>query len=698
MGLKNKLSIVLVVSMLLSMFAIFDVNPVNAQPVDQPTLDPSSIPKYVNQLVIPPVYVPTYFYDCKTHKLTQQYIVDMTQFQEQILPTTDASGNPTGFAQTTVWGYGGIAKDAVTGKYLGYFRYSPGPTFEATRGIPAQVTWINKITTPEMFPVDPTLHWANPNNIPMMEAIMQAGVGLAPPYPPGYNGYPIPVDSVITNPDGWNAQSPVPLVTHLHGAVVRSDSDGGPEEWFTADGVHGVDYSTTKPTLANAAVYYYPNEQQPTTLWYHDHALGVTRLNVMSGLAGFYLVRDPCDPIANKLPTGKYEIPLAIQDRSFNTDGSMWFPSDGNNPDVHPYWVPEFFGNTIMVNGKVWPNLDVDRGQYRFRILDGSNARFYNISLTDIGTGQTIPFTQIGTDGGYLKSAAPLTSLLIAPGERADILIDFSKMKAGTKIIMNNTAVAPYPSGDPVDENTGQIMQFTVGSHCGFKAKVLPQTLDPTLKGSYPTLIADSPRRTLPFFEQISANDGPLGLFLNGQKYSGVLTETPVVGSTEDWWLVNPTMDTHPLHLHLVQFQLVYRIPFNAMQYETDWINLNGQPPVPENVVPQTLPVDSYLTGPPEYPSANEQGWKDTIQTPPGYVTVIRIRWAPQNAPVTGPNAPEPGDNLYCFDPTYGPGYVWHCHILEHEDNEMMRPYQVTSTTPICNPTYPKINPWKFFR
>ena len=150
-----------------------------------------------------------------------------------------------------------------------------------------------------------------------------------------------------------------------------------------------MDPTTEQPNQPppNAAVYYYPNDQEPTTLFYHDHALGITRLNVASGLAGFWKIKDLCDPIDNKLPSGKYDIPLAIQDRSFNTDGSMWFPTEGNNPDVHPYWNPEFFGNTIMVNGKLWPNLNVDRGQYFFRIVDGSNARFYNMSLTVAGTG-----------------------------------------------------------------------------------------------------------------------------------------------------------------------------------------------------------------------------------------------------------------------------------------------------------------------
>ena len=386
--------------MLSALFTVFNVASTNAQ-VDQPqpplpTLDPSTIPKYVDQLVIPPVYVPQHTYDWKTRQWTTAYKVDMTEFNQQILPTAYANGTATGFGQTKVWGYGGIAKDAITGQFLGYFRNAPGATFETTAGHPVQVTWINRITSSSIFAVDPTLHWANPNNISM---------DMTPPFPPFPPGFP-------------DAQKPVPLVTHLHGAVVQSGSDGGPEQWFTADGRHGVDYRTTKPTTPNAAVYYYANDQEPTTLFYHDHALGITRLNVQSGLAGFWKIEDPRDPIAKILPSGKYDIPLAIQDRSFNTDGSMWYPAEGNNPDIHPYWNPESFGNTIMVNGKLWPNLNVDRGQYFFRIVDGSNARFYNISLTVEGTGAYLPFTQVMSDGGYLKSAVKLNSLVIAPGER----------------------------------------------------------------------------------------------------------------------------------------------------------------------------------------------------------------------------------------------------------------------------------------
>jgi FtsP/CotA-like multicopper oxidase with cupredoxin domain len=648
--MKAKATIIMLALLLVASFASSMNLEAKAVIPDEPTLNPTTIPKYVDQLVIPPVYVPKNIYDRCGKLIRQEYRITMTEFYQQILPL--------GYPMTKVWGYGGNAKDAVTGKWLGFVRNSPAPTFEAKKGVPVQVKWTNYIEE-SIFAVDPTLHWANPNNMPMM---------LDPPYPefpPGFE----------------DAQIPVPLVPHLHGAEDKSTSDGGPEAWFTANGIHGDDYNTVKPTSSNSAVFYYPNEQLPTTLWYHDHALGMTRINVMSGLAGFYLLRDYnryTDYVAPRLPKGKYEIPIAIQDRSFNTDGSMWFPTIGNNPDVHPYWQPEFFGNTIMVNGKLWPNLDVDRGQYRFRVLDGSNARFYNFSLSIVGTDKTMPFTMIGTEGGYLKSAVKLDWLVIAPGERADILVDFSCLKPGTKVIMTNTAPAPFPDGDPANPNTvGQIMQFTVKWRYGFEAKWLPNILNPTLKGEFPTLGEPDNTRILPYFEVMSATDEPLGVFLTGQKWEAPTTELPRVGSTEDWYLTNPTGDAHPIHLHLTTFQVLYRQPFDWEAYTADWIDLNGDPPLPIDTTPTELDVEPYLTGPPEYPPASEQGWKDTIQTPPGYVTVIRVRFAPQESPTCGPKAPALGINLYPFDPTKGPGYVWHCHIIDHEDNEMMRRTEV---------------------
>jgi len=598
-------------------------------------LDPESIPMFVNDLTgPPPIYVPQIVND--NGVLSYEYRINMSRFYEQVLPDQ--------FPMTEVWGYGGLAKDAVTGELLGFIRNSPGPSFEVSRGVPINVTWLNDISGEHMFAVDPTLHWANPNN---MSHMMEGMEDSMPEYPPGYP----------------EAQSPVPLVPHVHGAEVQSTSDGNPDAWFTIDGKHGSAYYSIRPApYPNSTVFHYPNEQLPTTLWYHDHALGVTRLNVMSGLAGFYLLKDPTDPIALLLPSGKYDMPLAIQDRTFYKNGSFYFTTEGDNPEVHPYWNPEFFGNTIMVNGKVWPNMNVDRGQYMFRLLDGSNARFYNISFSN-----GMPFTVIGSDGGYLRTAANMTSLLIAPGERYQILVDFSGIAAGTKIVLLNNANAPYPGGDPVEEaTTGKIMQFTVTGDTGPAPAALPSVLNPTLSSSFPSLTVTNKTRTLVLTEVMGEN-GPLEILLNGVKWSAVVSELPVIGTTEDWVIVNPTADTHPIHLHLTQFQLVSRQSVDAEAYLNEWMNVNGMPPIMDlNVTPTEVDPTPYLEGSPRGPAPQEQGWKDTIQMNPGEVAIIRVRYAPID-----------GSSAYSFDATVGPGYVWHCHILDHEDNEMMRPILV---------------------
>ncbi|MDD1662161.1 MAG: hypothetical protein LUQ60_00210, partial [Methanomicrobiales archaeon] len=361
------------------------VLPVAAAKPAPALLDPKTIPKWVNQLNgPPPVFVPV---------TGNQYEITAKKITQQLLPAP--------LPKTTVFAYGGLAKDALTGAPLGPIWNSPAPSFEATRGTPIQVKWVNQITGPHIFPVDPTLHWADPNGMGMP---LQPFLG----FPPGYT----------------QAQSPVAIITHVHGLEVQSSSDGNPDAWFTVNGIQGPEYSGG-PSGANYAVFDYPNAQPATTLWYHDHALGLTRLNPTAGLAGFYFLRDSADAVAPLLPSGKYEVPLAIQDRTFYADGSLFFPTVGVNPTIHPYWVPEFFGNTIMVDGLIWPNMNVDRGQYRFRLLDGSNARFYTLSFSN-----KMPFTMIGTEGGYLKAPVTLTELTIAPGERADILVDFSKIPA----------------------------------------------------------------------------------------------------------------------------------------------------------------------------------------------------------------------------------------------------------------------------
>jgi FtsP/CotA-like multicopper oxidase with cupredoxin domain len=406
----------------------------------------------------------------------------------------------------------------------------------------------------------------------------------------------------------------------------------------------------------------YPNRQLPTTLWYHDHALGVTRLNVVAGLAGFYLLRDHNDEIEDLLPRRRYEIPLAIQDRSFSPDGSFFLPTVGVNPTIHPYWVPEFIGNAIVVNGKAWPNLDVRGRQYRFRILNGSNSRFYNLNLSGV-----LPFTQIGSDGGYLPAPVILQEILIAPGERADVLVNFSDLAPGTKVLMRNTAPTPFPGGDTPDPDTvAQVMQFTVVASRRVNPHPLPATLN-----QVPKLYPNSPGRTLTLNE-VMGPSGPIAVLLNGQKWSSPVTEMPRVGSTEDWELVNMTADSHPIHLHLVQFQIVSRQSLDVERYAADWVQLNGEPPLAEPTIP--LCIGPYLVGARRPPASNETGWKDTVRANPGDVTRIRIRFAPQHLDTA---ETVPGINSYPFDPSFGPGYVWHCHILDHEDNEMMRPCRV---------------------
>lgn len=595
---------------------------------DPNLLNPKLIPKFVNQLAAPPVYTPKITTDSLTGKQTHTYEIQTSSFYEQILPP--------GFPKTLVWGYGGMVTDAANGTSY-YSESSPGATFEAIRGIPVKVKWKNNLTGNHMFPVDPTICWADPNNMEHM---------LAKPYPQFPELFSM-------------AQTNIPTVPHLHGGEAPSTSDGHPQAWFTSAGTVGSAYASSE--------YDYPNTQSPTTLWYHDHALGLTRTNVYSGLAGFYLLRDMDNTLDNPsttvLPKGQYEIPVVVQDRLFNKDGSLNFPSEGLNPSIHPYWQPEFFGDTIMVNGKVWPNLNVERRQYRFRLLNGSNARFYNFSLSNKQT-----FIQIGTDGGFLKAPVKTSSVLLGPGERADILIDFSALSPNTKIQLLNDAKTPYPNGDPVDPNTtGKIMQFTVNSSGNV---TLPSKL-PTTLNNIPTLTPNAPKRILTLNE-VMEEEGPEEVLLNGLKFLDAATELPMVGSTEDWQIVNLTEDAHPIHLHLVQFQLISRQKLNVSKYETDWIKLNGMPPLAGK--PKEIPVDKYLIGNSKGRIPIEEGWKDTLRVNPGEITTIRVRLAPQDA---NPAMVKPGVNLFPFDPTLGPGYVWHCHILDHEDNEMMRPLKL---------------------
>jgi len=285
-------------------------------------------------------------------------------------------------------------------------------------------------------------------------------------------------------------------------------------------------------------------------------------------------------------------------------------------------------------------------------------------------------FIQIGSDGGYLPSPVTLTSVMVAPAERIDILVDFSQVAPGTEIILQNDAAAPFPTGDPpAPETTGQIMRFTIPRQTSHP--VTPVPLPPVLN-VLQVLTPNAPPRILVLFEVENPDTGdPIMVLLNGQIWDNPISELPEVGSTEDWIFVNLTDDAHPIHLHLVQFQVLNRQAIDSDLYMADWLMLNGMPPLEHPT--KVLPLEPYLEGQPFPPGPDESGWKDTVRaTSTGDTTVgvtrIRVRFAPQDA---DPTKAVPGFNLYPFDPTTGPGYVWHCHILDHEDNEMMRPYKV---------------------
>jgi spore coat protein A, manganese oxidase len=610
-------------------------------------LDPTTIPKFVSQLTKPPVHVAVGTRrEPSTGRNLPLYEVTEKAIQAQLLPS--------GFPTTKVYAYGGLVNFSEVGDPNQEVRTAftfPGPTFEAVRNQRIFVHYRNELEGDLIFPNDPTIMGANVNNAPIPNPPFR-------PFPPGYPRF----------------QAPIPTVVHLHGGVTPSESDGFPEAWFTKD------EEKTGPAFTSSTFEYF-NSQLATTLWYHDHTLGMTRLMVAAGLEGTYIVRENNDAIAPLLPSGKFEIPLMLTDRAFNSDGSIHFTQVGDNPDIHPYWDPEYFGDTILVNGKVWPNLKVERRQYRFRIVNGSNARFYNLKLSNGAT-----FIQIGADGSYLPSPATLTEALIAPSERADILIDFSNVPAGTKIILRNTANAPYPGGDPIDPpTTGTVMRFEVLSGPAVHPGSLPAHLI-----TIPTLVETEGIGNPKLFtlnEQESDTGNPVAVLLDGQHFDAEVTEVPRVATTEAWYFQNLSEDAHPIHVHLVEFQLEDRQDIDLDRFKAYWESKNGStlplnhPTVRVSVEdavfdPATGTVHDFLTGPSEPPSPRESGWKDTFVAPPRQVTRVRIRFAPQYSREADL---VPGVNPFQFDPTAGPGYVWHCHILDHEDNDMMRPMKITT-------------------
>ncbi len=643
------------------------------------TRDPTSVPKYQTQLLIPPVMPRAGSVRNQAGPNADYYEISMRQFPQQILPA--------GLPATMVWGYGAVAADKKRGLLL---HNAPSLTIEAQHGRPVRIRWINDLVDangsylPHLLPVDQTLHWANP-----------PGGAAGRDTRPSFTSTPGPYTG------------PVPMVTHVHGAVgVGDESDGYAEAWYlpAADNVpagyategtwwnffagKAADrYGTT--WAPGEATYHYPNLGRASTDWYHDHTLGMTRLNVYAGPAGFYIIRGgpdgddvvldsrfgtkavlpgPAPKENDKFPPNKtyYEIPIAIQDRSFNADGSLFYPDtraffDGitgpyiPGTDISPLWNPEFFGNMIIVNGNTWPFQTVEQRRYRLRFLNGCQSRFL---ILDFNMIPGVEAWMIANEGGFLDAPVDLTAtngnrLLMGPAERADVVVDFTNVPLGNHVLGNVGPDEPFGGGVPGTDfpaadpgSTGQIMEFRVVPSPMPDPTTPPQFLQLPAAAELPPATVTRP---LALLEEMSAffADAPaetlLGTVAGDPNVApGVwakrlwvepVTENPAVGSAEVWEFYNATGDGHPMHVHEVAFEVLNRqnIFVNELTQEVQ-------------VVPGSDPIP---------PEPWETGYKDTVIAYPGQVTRIRAQFN------------TPGQ------------YVWHCHIVEHEDNEMMRPYRI---------------------
>jgi spore coat protein A, manganese oxidase len=438
----------------------------------------------------------------------------------------------------------------------------------------------------------------------------------------------IPVDTRLT-PLG----NEVRLMTHLHGGFVAADSDGNPA--VTPNGFG--------PGETQSVLYTNQLPQMPASLlWFHDHGLGATRLNVFAGLAAAYILRDEFDtgeePNPIGIPGGAYEVPLVIQDRQFNADGTLLYPSS-DIPGAT--WIGEYFGDVMLVNGKVWPFLEVEPRMYRLRILNGCNARILSLDLGGPS------MWQIGAEGGMWDQPVPVKELVLAPAERADVLVDFSKFPGTRLMVKNHNPRKPVSTPAPSLE---QVMQIRVGGSVSQSGpRAIPSSL-PGRKASLPEPV----RTRYITLNEIDVDEPTWFLNLNGMHFDQPpVTETPQAGTVEDWVYVNLTADTHPMHSHLVTFQVVGRTPFDAAAYEEAYEGAHG--------VPGGIDPTPFATGPMQPPAPEERGFKDTVKANPGYFTTIRAKY-------DLPDGVSPPQN-----------YVYHCHIVEHEDNDMMRPFTVVS-------------------
>ena len=657
------------------------------------TLDPINVPKYVTPMLIPPV-MPRAGKIKMKGKDAEYYEISVKQFKQQILPA------PLGV--TTVWGYGAVKSESKNGLLL---HNAPSLTIEAKAGTPVMVKWINDLKDasgnflPHLLPIDPTLHWANPPG-------GRSGRDTRPTF--------------TTTPGRYTG--PVPMVPHVHGAIgVGDESDGYAESWWLPDAKDIPAGYAKKGTWYNFfankaaaefdatwgpgfATFMYPNDQRACTIWYHDHTLGMTGKNVYAGPAGFFIIRGgkdgdsavkdsrngekaelpgPAPDKDDKFPSDKKycEIAIAIQDRSFNSDGSLFYPDsraffgdvspDGPitsfipGSDVSPIHNPEFFGNCIMVNGATWPKLQVERRRYRLRLLNGCDSRTLVLKFDD----PNVKVWQIGNETGFLTAPVNMNAnppdpsvadsgkavLLMGNAERADLIVDFTGATGGSVQLLNVGPDAPF-GGFPIDEadladpaTTGQIMRFELVAATSADSSTPPQFL--RLPAIVP-LPAAVRRRRLSLVELISNQgwDVPVETRLgtvdvsgnyNAMKWMDPVTENPGVGDTEIWEFYNTTVDAHPMHIHEVGFEVLNRQGISVTPGSVDGTG-----------------TVALIAGTRRDPQPWERGRKDTVLCLPGEVTRVKATFS------------TPGQ------------FVWHCHIVEHEDNEMMRPYRIGPVQP----------------
>lgn len=478
---------------------------------------------------------------------------------------------------TTVFAYGTSKRTATV----------PGPTIEAVHGIPTQVTWKNHLPSKHILPWDPTI----PNALS-------------------------------------NTNKGVPTVVHLHGGIDEPQSDGNAESWFTS-GFNQTGPKWTKKT------YHYHNFQQPGNLWYHDHAMGLTRVNLLAGLIGAYIIRHHDVEAPLRLPFNEFDRPLVVFDRSFLKNGSIYMDSTGNNPNIHPQWQPEYFGDVIIVNGKAWPRMTVRRRKYRFRIINASNARFFRFFLTN-----GLKFIHVGSDSSYIERPVKTNSTLLAPSEIADVVIDFSKSKSDYAIL-GNDANYPYPGGDPVNKINSRVMKFVIKKNREVDTWRVPPTLI-----KYPAADLSSVARTryIAMYEYTSPIDEPTHLYINGKSYDDPVTETPKTGTSEVWNVINLTEDNHPLHIHLGLFKVLDQIEIvNVDEFKECMMKYNDA---------IKCEVGKYARGEKVEVQAHEKGWKNVYKMTPGYLTKIFVRFSYIHSNAS-----------YVFDATAEPGYVYHCHV-----------------------------------